>query len=334
MTVKTLTICLGLWAAFFARDTIAQISPKKVIVNGAELHYIDQGKGDAVIFVHGGLDDYRVWQPQMQAFSQRYRTVAYSRRYNYPNARVAPRIDYSAIVDAEDLAALIKKLRLGPAHIVGVSYGAYVALFLAARHPDLVRSLVLSEPPLLCWLPELEAGQLLFTEFMTKVWKPAARGFRKGDEAGIEATIDGFGELGYSGTDQKMTFATLPPEVRSSLLENSPEWRALTMSNDAFPFLSLDAVRRIKAPTLLLSGQRSLPLHSMLDSQLERLLPHEERIILTNATHEMWNEYPQECRSATFVFFAKQHPAAVRQSRVDLRSMCRSGSSTSSLATC
>jgi len=239
--IKIIIISLPLWAALFLQNATAQTSVKKVRVNGADLHYVEQGTGVAVIFVHGGLDDYRAWQPQMQAFSQRYHTVAYSRRYNYPNNRVVPRSDYSAIVDADDLAALIKKLRLGPANIVGVSYGAYVGLFLAARHPDLVRSMVLSEPPLLRWLPELEAGQPLFTEFMSRVWEPTARGFRKGDEAGIEAAIDGFGELGYSGTDQKMTFATLPPEVRLGLLENSLEWRALTMSKDAFPSLPRDA---------------------------------------------------------------------------------------------
>jgi len=187
--MKRLTICLALWAALFAQNTTAQTSPKKVRVNGAELHYVDQGKGVAVIFVHGGLDDYRVWQPQMEAFSQRYRTLAYSRRYNYPNSRVAPRTDYSAIVDADDLAVLIRKLKLAPAHIVGVSYGAYVALLLAARHPELVRSLVLSEPPVLQWLPEMEGGKPLFTEFMTKVWEPAARGFRVGDEAGVKAAV-------------------------------------------------------------------------------------------------------------------------------------------------
>ncbi len=135
--MKTLMICFALFAGLFVRDTTAQTSPKTVRVNGAELHYIDQGKGVAVLFVHGGLDDYRVWQPQMAAFSQRYRVVAYSRRYNYPNPRVTPRTDYSARVDADDLAALIRKLKLGPAHIVGVSYGAYVALFLAERHPEL-----------------------------------------------------------------------------------------------------------------------------------------------------------------------------------------------------
>jgi len=298
-------ICLSLCVLLLARDTTAQNSLKMIRANGVELHYVDRGKGVAVIFVHGGLDDYRVWLPQMAEFSQHYRTVAYSRRYNYPNTNVIARSDYSAIVDADDLAAFIRKLKLGPAHIVGVSYGAYGALLLAVRHPELVRSLVLSEAPLLRWLPELAGGAPLFTEFMTKVWEPATRGFREGDDAGEKAAVDGFGELGYSGTDQRMTFATLPPDVRNALLENAPEWRALTNSKNAFPDLSPGAVRRINVTTLLLSGQRSLPLHGMIDSQLERLLPQRERIIVANATHEMWNEYPKECRSAALVFLAK-----------------------------
>jgi len=303
--MKILMIYLSLCVVFLARDTNAQTPLKMVQVNGTELHYLDRGKGVAVIFVHGGLDDYRVWQPQMAEFSQHYRTVAYSRRYNYPNVKVTARSDYSAIVDADDLAALIRKLKLGPAHIVGVSYGAYVALLLATRHSELVRSLVLSEAPLLRWLPELAEGAPLFTEFMTKVWEPATRGFREGDDAGVKAAVDGFGELGYSGTNERMTFATLPPEVRSALLENAPEWRALTNSKNAFPDLPSSVVRRIEVPTLLLSGQRSLMLHRMIDSQLEKLLSHRKRIIVSNATHEMWNEYPKECQSAALVFLAK-----------------------------
>jgi pimeloyl-ACP methyl ester carboxylesterase len=155
------------------------------------------------------------------------------------------------------------------------------------------------------WLLEMEGGKSLYTEFMTKVWEPAARGFREGDTAGIRAAVDGFGELGYSGTDQKMTFATLPPDVRKLLIENAPEWRALSISKDAFPDLPLSVIRRIKAPTLMLSGERSLQLHGMIDSRLERLLSRKERIILPKATHEMWNEYPEECRSAALAFLAK-----------------------------
>ena len=295
--------CLAIVAG--TQNANGQAPLKRVRVDGAELTYLDQGKGVPVVFVHGGLDDYRVWLPQMEAFSQRYRTIAYSRRHNYPNSTDTPGTNYSAVVDADDLAALIVKLKLAPAHVVGVSYGAYAAMFLAVRHPSLVRSLVLSEPPVLRWLPKLDGGKPLFTEIMSKLWEPTVRGFREGDEAGVRAAIDGFGELGYSGTDEKMTFATLPPELRTILVSNAAEWKALTMSKDAFPDLPFTSVRRIKVPTLLLSGQRSLTLHGLIDQQLERLLAHHERIILPNATHEMWNEYPEECRRVTLEFLRK-----------------------------
>ena len=307
--MKRVMICLALCAILplplSAQEAAGQALLKKVRVNGAQLHYVEKGNGVPVVFVHGGLEDYRAWQPQMEAFSQRHRTIAYSRRHNYPNPKVAPGTHHSAIVDADDLAALIRNLKLAPAHVVGVSYGAYTALFLAVRHPALVRSLVLAEPPVLRWLPELEGGKALFTDFMSKVWEPAARGFREGDAAGVKAAMDGFGEIGYSGSDEKMTFATLPPEVRSRLLENAHEWRALTMSKDAFPALPVAAVKRIRRPTLLLSGQRSLALHGVIDKQLATLLPQVERITLANATHEMWNEFPEECRNAAIAFLAK-----------------------------
>jgi pimeloyl-ACP methyl ester carboxylesterase len=250
VAVKSLMICLALCFVVqqqtFAQETSGQTPLKRVRVNGAELNYLDQGKGVPVILVHGGLEDYRTWLPQMNAFSQRYRTIAYSRRHNYPNSTVTLRTDYSAIADAEDLAGLIVKLKLAPAHVVGVSYGAYTALFLAVRHPKLVRSLVLSEAPLVRWLPELEGAKPLFTDFMSKVWEPATRGFREGNEAGVKAAVDGFGELGYSGSDEKLTFATLPPEFQTILISNAAEWKALTMSKDAFPNLPFSTVRRIK----------------------------------------------------------------------------------------
>ena len=73
--------------------------------------------------------------------------IAYSRRYNYPNTnKLQP--NYSPLVDTEDLAVLIKKLDLGKVHVVGCSWGGRVALFFAAKHPELVRSLILQELPI------------------------------------------------------------------------------------------------------------------------------------------------------------------------------------------
>lgn len=82
------------------------------IGRGITLHYVDEGKGTAVILVHGSQSDGRYWSDQVGAFAKRYRAVAYSRRYNYPNTN-PERSGYSAVVDAEDLAAFIRALHLG-----------------------------------------------------------------------------------------------------------------------------------------------------------------------------------------------------------------------------
>jgi pimeloyl-ACP methyl ester carboxylesterase len=296
--------------ALLSRPSLAQekadeSSLKTVRAGGVELHYVEGGQGVAVILVHGGLEDYRSWQPQMEAFSKGYHTIAYSRRHNYPNRPVEIGSDYSALVDAEDLAGLITTLKLAPAHVVGLSHGAYAALLLAVRHPTLVRSLVLCEAPILRWLPELEGGRALFDEFMSKAWEPTVRGFRESDEAGVSAAVGGFGEIGYFGADAKVTWAALPPEVKKVLLENAREWKALTASKDAFPNVAASAVKGVKTPVLLLSGERSLALHGVIDRQLEKVLPRCERVVIPDATHQMWGDHPEESLKATLAFLAR-----------------------------
>src|SRR5215467_7906766 len=116
------------------------------IANGVELHYVALGKGEPVVFVHGSLSDGSFWNPQLGPFGENYHAIAYSRRYNQPNLN-RPQPGYSAVDDADYLAALIKKLNLSTVHVIAHSYGAYTALFLAVWHPDLVRSLVIAVAP-------------------------------------------------------------------------------------------------------------------------------------------------------------------------------------------
>jgi pimeloyl-ACP methyl ester carboxylesterase len=165
------------------------------IGNGITLHYVDQGKGTPVIFVHGSLSDGGYWADQVGRFAEQYRAIAYSRRYNYPNSNPA-RSGYSAVVDAQDLAAFIHTLHLGKVVVIGHSYGALTALFLAARHPELVHALVLAEPPavsLLRHLPgdEAKAGKAMFLDIERRMVAPMQQAFRSGDrDAGIGVFID------------------------------------------------------------------------------------------------------------------------------------------------
>src|SRR5262245_10906662 len=79
--------------------------PTRVVVNGVELHYVEQGHGEALIFLHGGSGDYRSWESRLATFSPRYRVIAYSRRYSYPNQNPKTIENVSALTEADDLAA-------------------------------------------------------------------------------------------------------------------------------------------------------------------------------------------------------------------------------------
>ena len=185
----------------------------EVRVNGVELHYLEQGSGIPVVFVPGGLVDYRRWAEQVEPFSRQYRVVTYSRRYNFPNQNTAVDPNYSAAVDADDLAALITTLRLGRVHIVGESHGAYAALWLAARHPELVRTLVLAEAPMLGWLNSTPEGVSAFNEFQQRLWQPVGNAFSKGKPREAEHFIVSYFMDGA-------TVDAIPPDPRTLLEAN------------------------------------------------------------------------------------------------------------------
>src|SRR3954469_8039875 len=270
-----LVTCLGLGDGN-GRAGAAPPSPEVKVVRAGDvdLHYVEQGNGVPVIFVHGSVDDYRSFEPQLEPLSPRYRVISYSRRYNFPNAQSVPSGSHSALVEAVDLANLLKAIGAHPAHVVGHSYGAYTALILAMNHPELVRSLVLAEPPLLRWLPGLPGGQRLYSDFMKGLWGPTGREFRRGNtEQAMRLTIDWFGKNGYLLEGRPARFDALPAETRRFIMENALEWRALTTSTDAFPILDRAAVKAIKVPILLMSGQDTMQINKRIEAELERLLP-------------------------------------------------------------
>lgn len=183
-----------------------------VLANGVELHYLDRGQGVPIVFVHGGLVDYREWEPVAGQLSQDHRTVRYSRRYNYPNRNPLQGPGHSAAVEGEDLAALIRALELGPVHLAGISYGAYSALYTALQYPELVRSLTMVEAPLVDLAQDLPGGDELYREFMA-MWGASADAFARSDSvAALRAAVDWFVAPGV--------FDRLPEDFLARLMSN------------------------------------------------------------------------------------------------------------------
>ncbi|HEX7180193.1 MAG TPA: alpha/beta hydrolase [Thermoanaerobaculia bacterium] len=269
--------------------------PAKVVVGDVELHYIEQGQGEPVILLHGGQGDYRAWQSLMEALVPRHRVISYSRRYHWPNANPLTAANHSALIDADDLAGLIAALRLGAVHLVGTSYGAFTALALAIKHPELVRSMVLAEPPVHSWVTGTARGATLYRERVATVHEPARRAFAAGnDEAAMRLFIDTF--------DGPGTFDGLPAERRTSILQNARFFKAITSSSDPFPNLPKDAIRGLRMPVLIVRGADTDELHRMVTEELGRLLPKADRLTVPRAGHGSPRQNPRVFNAAVLEF--------------------------------
>src|SRR5215475_15365193 len=119
-------------------------------VNGTKLYYEVKGKGPAVVLIHGGLVDSRLWDDEMVPLSKHYLVVRYDLRAFGKSASTTEPFSH-----IEDLRALLDFLKIDRATLVGLSLGGIIAADFALEYPEKISSLVLvgaglrgdSQPP-------------------------------------------------------------------------------------------------------------------------------------------------------------------------------------------
>ncbi len=110
--------------------------------NGIDLNYVESGKGtQTVVFAHGLLLDQHMFEAQRRALENRYRVIAYDHRGQGDSAPATGGYDMDSLT--EDAVDLIRGTASVPCHFIGLSMGGFVGMRLAARYPELVRSLTL-----------------------------------------------------------------------------------------------------------------------------------------------------------------------------------------------
>jgi pimeloyl-ACP methyl ester carboxylesterase len=172
-----------------------------------------------------------------------------------------------------DLALVIEQLGVAPAHLVGHSYGAFLCLLLAIRRPQLVGSLVLTEPPVIPLF--VSNPPAVVVKFGAQSLAPATEAFRKGDhERGLE--IFGKAALGAEA------FAALPAARKEQMRDNLI---AAEFLGSGFSALQDDWIRKIQSPVLLPIGTRSPRLFHRLCERLQELLPDARRVDIQGASH-------------------------------------------------
>ncbi|HEV2765698.1 MAG TPA: alpha/beta fold hydrolase [Pyrinomonadaceae bacterium] len=113
-----------------------------VQLNGVRLYYESRGRGEPLVLVPGFGNGLWIWFKQVEDLSRRFRVVTFDPR---GVARSEGRDEPFSISDlADDLAGLLRALRLEGAHVIGASFGGFVAQEFALAYPEMARSLVLA----------------------------------------------------------------------------------------------------------------------------------------------------------------------------------------------
>ncbi len=116
-------------------------------VNGVRLHYVSEGSGDLILFLHGFPEFWYAWREQLAAFGEDHRAVAVDMR-GYNLSEKPPEVEaYRMPALIEDVRALIEHLGYRTCTLVGHDWGGVVAWAFAMRHPDYLDRLIIINAP-------------------------------------------------------------------------------------------------------------------------------------------------------------------------------------------
>jgi pimeloyl-ACP methyl ester carboxylesterase len=253
-------------------------------VGGAGLYYEESGTGEPVVFVHGAWSESFIWRLTRPELAPAVRTIAYDRRGSGRSQRTRDRL--TRRLHEDDLAAVIEALGPAPAHVVGNSYGASLALGLAARRPELFRSLTAHEPPLLAIVAE----------------DPAARAAVERTQAGMAAVIERVEACDVAGAAEQFVeevalgpggWATLPEPIQEMMIANAVV-AAEEMRDPALASVDLEALADIDVPILLTKGDQSPAWFYGILDRLDETIGRARLVTIPGAGHNPHTTHPGE----------------------------------------
>jgi pimeloyl-ACP methyl ester carboxylesterase len=275
---------------------ISQELKQQLNVDGAVLEYEVVGVGEPVVLIHGALlaEAYAPLcaEPALTAHS---RLVRYHRRGYAGSSRVAP--PFSIAQQAADCLAVLRRLGIERAHVVGHSSGGIMALRLALDAPEVVHSLVLLEPALL----DVPSGAQL-----AEVLGPVLQRYAAGDKAGA---VDTFLHWAI-GRDYRTWLDPMNPDAFDQMVADADTFFDVELPSLQEWFLTREDARRITQPVLGVFGSESASIWSGWREVQERLcdwVPQTELFVLAGANHALEEKDPRGVAEAMVPFLAR-HP--------------------------
>jgi pimeloyl-ACP methyl ester carboxylesterase len=254
-------------------------------INGVNLYWELTGThGEPLVLIHGSWGDHHNWDRVTGELSQSFRVLTYDRRGHSQSERLSQQ--GSMEEDVADLVALIEYLQLAPAHIVGNSGGAAVALKTAAQHPALFRTLVVHEPALFGLLKDVPEAQPFLHEVNSRIAAVVSLLEKGENEEAAKRFVEtiAFGPGAWQG---------LPPSVQQTFIYNAPTFLDETKDPDSLE-LDINQLSHFAKPALLTSGTQSPPFFQMVINQLIKALSNATRETFEGAGHVPHLSHPEQ----------------------------------------
>lgn len=265
----------------------AQAPPPSGIaeVNGTRLYYERGGQGPAVILLHGGNLDARMWDDQMPVLVKSFTVIRYDIR---PYGRSAG--TEKGFSSVEDLRALMDHLNVKTASLVGLSLGGRIAIDFALTYPDRVDRLVLMGPGL--------TGYAFNPNDETM--KPILAKAREGDAAGA---MDLW--LQHPMMAPAMSRPKVAARIREIAKDNLQVWRRLPVGEQVPTPPAIKRLGDVTAPTLIIVGQRDVPDIQAIAKLLQRDVKGARTEMIPGAAHMPNMEDPERVNRLLLSFLRR-----------------------------
>lgn len=262
--------------AAFAGDKSAASGMAQI--KGGRLYYETAGTGKekTVVFIHGGLADSRMWDDQFKKFSRHFRVVRYDlrgfHRSDFPK---------EAFSHVDDLYALLKFLKIEKASFVGSSLGGMIAAAFALEHPETIEKLVFSAAG-------LRGDKSPRSPLSVAVYKAA-------EEKGMKTAIEMWMQHPFFSASAKAD-AEFRRRSEQMLADNYKYWGP---TPEPIPLvwskrMTVDRLSEIKAPSLVIIGDRDLPVLLAIADTLATKISGAKKQVIADASHHPNMEKPRE----------------------------------------
>lgn len=256
-------------------------------VNGTKLFYEVAGSGHALVLIHGGGADRRVFDDQFEPFAAHYKVIRYDLRGSGKSE--VPQTRYS---NTEDLYALLRYLKVDKAYVLGLSRGGGVAFDFTLAHPDMVDGLILQSA-------NLSNMPRAYKEMISSAAKA-------GREEGIGRAVDIWLNDPYQGPDPKNAAAHKRVEV--VLRENLPTFLYFwggPIAAEPGQRPAAERLSEIHAPTLVIAGERDNEDARLNYDNWAKGIPHAKKVVIPGGAHLNNIDNPKEFNRAVLEFLSK-----------------------------